>query len=77
MAAIGHPVIGDRAYGSGFATKAELLPEPARGVGRAFPRQALHAYLLGFEHPVTGEAMRFESAPPADMAALLVALKSL
>ena len=61
MAAIGHPVVGDRAYGAGFATKAPLLPEPARSLVRAFPRQALHAYLLGFEHPVTGEEMRFES----------------
>ena len=77
MAAIGHPVIGDRAYGSGFATKVALLPEPARGSVAAFPRQALHAYLLGFAHPVTGEEMRFESDPPPDMAALVVALKSL
>ena len=77
MAAIGHPVVGDRAYGSGFATKATLLPEPARGIVTAFPRQALHAYLLGFEHPVTGEEMRFESPLPADMAALVDALKSL
>jgi 23S rRNA pseudouridine1911/1915/1917 synthase len=33
-------------------------------------RQALHAAVLGFRHPVTGEALRFETAPPADMAAL-------
>ncbi len=77
MAAIGHPVVGDRAYGAGFATKASLLPEPARGVVAAFPRQALHAYLLGFEHPVTAKEMRFESPLPADMAGLLQALKSL
>ena len=37
LAAIGHPVVGDRAYGSGFATKAALLPEPARGIVTAFP----------------------------------------
>jgi len=77
MAAIGHPVVGDRAYGSGFATKVALLPEPARSLAAAFPRQALHAWLLGFEHPVTGAEMRFESAPPEDMAALIAALKSL
>ena len=64
MAAIGHPVVGDRAYGSGFATKATLLPEPARSLVSAFPRQALHAWLLGFAHPVTGEEMRFESSLP-------------
>lgn len=77
MAAIGHPVIGDRAYGSGFATKAALLPEPARSVVAAFPRQALHAWLLGFAHPVTGEEMHFESAPPDDLATLIEAFKSL
>jgi 23S rRNA pseudouridine1911/1915/1917 synthase len=33
-------------------------------------RQALHAAILGFVHPVTGQALRFETAPPADMAAL-------
>ena len=77
MAAIGHPLIGDRAYGSGFATKAALLPEPTRGLVAGFPRQALHAFLLAFEHPVTGADMRFESDLPADMAALVAGLKSL
>jgi 23S rRNA pseudouridine1911/1915/1917 synthase len=77
MAAIGHPVVGDRTYGAGFATKAALLPEPARSLVVAFPRQALHAYLLGFEHPATGEELRFESSLPADMAALVAAFKSL
>ena len=77
LASIGHPVIGDRAYGSGFATKAATLPEPARSLAAGFPRQALHAYLLGFEHPQTGEEMVFESELPDDMAALAEALKAL
>ena len=77
MAAIGHPVVGDRTYGSGFATKVALLPEPAKSLVAAFPRQALHAYLLGFAHPVSGAEMRFESDLPADVAALVAALKSL
>jgi len=77
MAAIGHPLIGDRTYGAGFATKAALLPEPARGLAEGFPRQALHAGLLGFEHPGTGEPMRFERPPPADMRRLRDALASL
>jgi len=77
LASIDHPVIGDRAYASGFATKVTLLPEPARTIAAAFPRQALHAWLLGFEHPGTGEEMRFESPLPADMAALHAALKAL
>jgi 23S rRNA pseudouridine1911/1915/1917 synthase len=41
-----------------------------------FARQALHAAVLGFIHPVTGAALRFESALPADMAGLLVELRS-
>jgi 23S rRNA pseudouridine1911/1915/1917 synthase len=77
MAAMGHPLIGDRLYGSGFATKAKLLPEPAQSLVAAFPRQALHAYLLGFEHPESGEEMRFESDLPADMAELTAALGAL
>ena len=75
LAAIGHPVVGDRVYGAGFATKVALLPEPARTLAAGFPRQALHAYLLGFEHPVTGEEMRFESPIPADMETLAAALR--
>ncbi len=77
LAAIGHPVIGDRTYGAGFATKAARLPEPARSLARAFPRQALHAFLLGFAHPVTGETMRFESPLPHDMADLVAAFRAL
>ena len=40
-------------------------------------RQALHAAVLGFIHPVTGETLRFESTPPADMQALEAALSDL
>ncbi|WP_442583675.1 RluA family pseudouridine synthase [Mesorhizobium sp. ASY16-5R] len=71
MAHIGHPLVGDRDYGIGFRTKANRLPEPARSVVNSFPRQALHAWLLAFRHPVTGEVMRFEKPAPADFARLL------
>jgi len=62
----GAPVLGDSLYGSS---------PPAQAVREAMAdanltRQALHASLLGFVHPVTGEALRFETAPPADMSAL-------
>ena len=77
LAALGHPVIGDRTYGAGFATKANRLPEPLKSLVSAFPRQALHAYILGFAHPITGETMHFERQPPADMAELIGAFKSL
>jgi 23S rRNA pseudouridine1911/1915/1917 synthase len=39
-------------------------------------RQALHAFVLGFVHPVTGETLRFERAPPADFRAALAALRA-
>jgi 23S rRNA pseudouridine1911/1915/1917 synthase len=76
LAAIGHPVVGDATYGAAFRTKAERLSEPARSLANAFPRQALHAYLLGFTHPVTGKKLRFESALPPDMEALVAAFRT-
>ena len=74
MSHIGHPLLGDQLYGSGFATKAARLPESAREALVALGRQALHAAMLGFEHPATGEEMLFESEPPADFANLQAAL---
>ena len=52
------------------------LPASAPGAAAAngFPRQALHAAVLGFVHPVTGEDVRLESPLPPDMAALRAAL---
>ncbi|MCL5023130.1 MAG: RluA family pseudouridine synthase [Nitrospirae bacterium] len=60
FASIGHPVLGDRTYGR----KTEIA------AGRkkiSFPRQMLHARLLGFFHPVSGEYMEFSSPLPEDM----------
>lgn len=54
MAFIGHPLVGDTLYGGAAAA--------------GLTRQALHAFRLGFIHPVTGEPMEFRSAPPADLA---------
>jgi 23S rRNA pseudouridine1911/1915/1917 synthase len=76
MASIGHPLLGDSLYGSGFKTKAARLGEPAKAALAALGRQALHASLLGFEHPATGEELRFESPPPKDFARLLKALRA-
>ena len=64
LASIGLPVLGDPVYGGGRALLA------ARGI----KRQALHAALLGFAHPTSGERVRFESALPDDLRALLEAL---
>jgi 23S rRNA pseudouridine1911/1915/1917 synthase len=76
MAHLGHPLLGDAVYGSGFKTKATLLPEAARAALAAMDRQALHARLLGFEHPVSGQHMVFESPLPADLEALAQSLKA-
>jgi 23S rRNA pseudouridine1911/1915/1917 synthase len=75
LAHIGHPLIGDSVYGAGFKTKANRLGEAARAALAALNRQALHARSLGFEHPVTGEPLLFERAPPQDFLKLLAALR--
>lgn len=62
MAHIGHPLAGDRVYGGAGATKV---------LGMKAGRQMLHARLLGFEHPITGEYMEFTAEPPEDMQRLL------
>ena len=69
MASIGHPLLGDPAYGR---TPPEIRPILNQ---LHFARQALHAAVLGFIHPVSGAALRFESALPADLAGLLVDLR--
>ncbi|MGQ3211119.1 MAG: RluA family pseudouridine synthase [Shinella sp.] len=76
MAHIGHPLIGDPEYGAAFKTKANRLPDAARDVVNNFRRQALHAFLLQFEHPATGETMRFEAPPPEDLERLIKALRA-
>jgi 23S rRNA pseudouridine1911/1915/1917 synthase len=65
---VGHALIGDQTYGRG---RSSGLPEAAR----AFPRQALHANLIGFDHPLSGEHLEFTSPLPADMAELIAALE--
>ena len=76
MASIGHPLLGDSVYGAGFKTKASQLSEGAKAALSALGRQALHAAALGFEHPVTGGALRFESPPPEDFSRLIKALRA-
>ncbi|MBL8588787.1 MAG: RluA family pseudouridine synthase [Methylobacteriaceae bacterium] len=76
MASIGHPVMGDPLYATGFRTRAARLTADAQAALAALGRQALHAARLGFAHPATGETLRFERPPPADFARLLAALSS-
>ncbi len=62
MSAIGHPLVGDPAYGRRRATL-------------AFPRQALHAERLALRHPETRKAMSWRVAPPADLRRLILSLR--
>lgn len=71
MAHAGHALVGDPTYGGKRKLAKNAMPEIAAEAVRAFPRQALHAAVLGFEHPVTGESVRFEAPLPRDMADLL------
>jgi 23S rRNA pseudouridine1911/1915/1917 synthase len=75
LAAIGHPLLGDDTYGAGYRTKAALLPEKARQALQGLGRQALHAYLLGLGHPVTGQQLVYRSALPPDLDVLRRALR--
>ncbi|MCF6344534.1 MAG: RluA family pseudouridine synthase [Devosiaceae bacterium] len=75
MAYIKHPLIADPLYASGFATKAKKLPDTLRNIVEGLNRQALHAAILGFEHPTNKQAMLFEAGLPSDMASLEQALE--
>ena len=66
LASKGAPCLGDPTYGSG--PPAPAVREAIREAG--LERQALHAAVLGFVHPITGEQLRFETPPPGDMAEL-------
>jgi 23S rRNA pseudouridine1911/1915/1917 synthase len=76
MAHIGHPVLGDPLYGRGFRTKALRLDAGAQSVLADLGRQALHAAVLGFPHPISGKDMLFESALPRQLEELRLALGS-
>jgi 23S rRNA pseudouridine1911/1915/1917 synthase len=72
----GHPLLGDAIYGGAFRTKAARLSAESRAALADLGRQALHAELLGFSHPRTGQTLRFESPLPRDLAALVDALRA-
>ena len=71
---IGHPLMGDETYGSGFRTKAAHLTPEAQTALSNLARQALHAYLLRIEHPENHELLEFRSELPDDLARLRSAL---
>ncbi|TXG96784.1 MAG: RluA family pseudouridine synthase [Nevskiaceae bacterium] len=75
LAYLGHPLLGDEVYGSGFRTKARQLGPESQKVLTALGRQALHAYLLVLEHPASGEILHWESGLPEDLVLLETALR--
>jgi 23S rRNA pseudouridine1911/1915/1917 synthase len=65
------PILADSLYGKGRGEPGIV------SIGEALGRHALHARVLGFEHPITGEALRFETPLPTDMKQALDALRAL
>lgn len=72
LAALGHPVIGDETYGG--ARAASVADPLRRKAVKALDRPALHAFQLGFLHPVTGERLSFTAPWPEDLVQLWRAL---
>lgn len=77
LAHLGYPLIGDPVYTRMTKTRASKFPEPVLLKASAFGRQALHAAVLGFIHPRSGEKFRFTSEMPEDMASLVNDLESI
>ena len=78
MASIGHPLVGDATYGGrARSNKGQGLSPQAAEALRAFHRQALHAWQLGFIHPITNEGLLFESNIPNDFNILLNSLSQM
>jgi len=72
----GHPLVGDDMYG-GRAVEMAATASPHAEPATMFARQALHAAMLAFRHPITGEAMRFVAPLPADIRRLLGGVRSI
>lgn len=75
MTHAGHGLVGDQTYGGKRKLSHKAgISDAAREAIADFPRQALHAAVLGFVHPVSGEDIRFEAPLPSDMAELIALL---
>ncbi|MDA1089882.1 MAG: RluA family pseudouridine synthase [Proteobacteria bacterium] len=66
MAQLGHPIIGDPVYGGGPKRRLNNASDAIRQALAAFNHQALHAYLIGFKHPSSGELLQFRSDLPKE-----------
>lgn len=70
---ITYPIVGDRVYGGRRQLRAGLTEQQRNAISN-FPRQALHAYALGFVHPTTGEDIEVTTPIPEDMEKLIAVL---
>ena len=70
---ITYPIVGDRVYGGRRQLRAGLTEQQRQAISN-FPRQALHAYALGFVHPTTGEDIEVTTPIPEDMQKLIAVL---
>jgi 23S rRNA pseudouridine1911/1915/1917 synthase len=70
MSHIHHPIVGDKTYG-GRVQLAKGMTDELITALRQFKRQALHAFAVGFEHPITHEEVRLEAELPEDMQTLI------
>lgn len=77
LAHLGFPLIGDPVYSRMTPARGRLFPTDIRHTVDDFKRQALHAAVLGFVHPISKESLRFESDLPNDMNELITALESI
>ena len=75
MSYAGHGLVGDPTYGGTRRLAPKTFGPATAELANTFPRQALHAATLGFEHPVTGENLSFTSPLPDDLVALIAALR--
>jgi 23S rRNA pseudouridine1911/1915/1917 synthase len=75
MTEAGHALVGDPVYGRARGRRTRHLDDGTSAALLDFPRQALHAGLLGFIHPTRKRVMRFECALPADIEGLIRALE--
>jgi len=71
----GHPILGDPQYGGGASHRLPPSAAAARDTLAEFNRLALHAYIIGFAHPITGDSLRFEGNLPNDIRNLIDTLE--
>ncbi len=74
---LGHPLLGDKVYGTKRRAAYGPLPEPVAAAVAQLPGQALHAWRIRFLHPSDGREMTFEVSPPAEFEAVRAALREM